>query len=791
MDSELVRIFALFKELGSLRAKQNWHECFDPKHETPRSKTLKFQIVSLNKKINIIKSSLSAILDDQNFENLVSECTKFMESEQETIEQSIEKEHRPSGAFFDKKFFGEIECPSGVFFNKNALVVLTKTEIPEDIQLGLSFGYKFLFPYVCDDSNLLELLAQLELTILNAIPDLRQLEVSTEIFHILKNRDSLQYDNNKRWLSFVNKRTVNFLDKNKDIFATKSDKGGHTVIMDISDYETRLEALLSDENYSKINTDPLPQLIEKEKELVSYILKLEPVKEMGLHKGVPAFEPDTLQLPKFYGLPKIHKTGFPLRPITPTCNATGFYLAKLFNKMLNMVFPRSEHHIRDTEQFVDFINNLIISANDVLVSFDVVSMFTNIVYELVYDIVMEKWQDFYRLFSIDPLHLRQILEFLLQKCTVFTALGNTYKQKDGLPMGSCISPTLARIVMDVIVNKLLATIPSISFIKVFVDDTIAAIDRSLVEKALETLNNFKAGIKFTLERENESFSINFLNVTLTRDRLDDREDSPRTVVSTNWYRKHFASGRLLNYYSSHKRTTVLGTATNFIKTVLYLSDGRYFHENRQKVIDSLRENSFPESIISVLMNNYYTYMRPKHCKPGKLTEKPSKKPNDSIPSQIKADDEMDKNPYEMFPHSICKGRSIKSVLLKHLIPGKILADSVRNTKVNSVTTRKTITPLEKRKKLILISECICKKKIRVIPTGFNETGEISSRKVLNRKMTCDAHGHAFKKVKFQRGLYYSSQTNRLANFLQWKHRKKLDSSLPFEFPMNHLRKLLK
>lgn len=777
--------------MGSLRAKQNWYDCFDPKHETDRSKKLKFQIVSQNDKINKIKSSLSVILNDQDFENLMSECYKFMESEQETIEQSIEKEHRPSGAFLDKKFFGETKCPSGVYFNKNALVVLTETEIPEDIRLGLSFGHKFLFPYVCDDNNLLELLAQLELTILNTIPDLRQLEVSTEIFHILKNRDSLQYDNNKRWLSFVNKRTVNFLDSNKNIFATKSDKGGHTVIMDVSDYETRLEALLSDKNYSKIYTDPLPQLIAEEKRLVKHILGLEPVKDMGIHKDIKVgFEPDTLQLPKFYGLPKIHKKGFPLRPITPTCNATGYYLAKIFNKMLERVFPRSDHHIRDTEEFVDFINNIIISANDVLVSFDVVSMFTNILYELVFDIVMDKYQDFADIFSIAPIELRQILKFLLQDCTVFTALGHTYKQKDGLPMGSCISPTLARIVMDVIINKLLAEIPSISFIKVFVDDTIAAIDRSLVEKALETLNNFKVGIKFTLERENDSFSINFLNVTLTRDKQDEVEDSPRTVVTTNWYRKPFASGRLLNYYSSHKRTTVLGTAINFIKTVIYLSDGRYFHENKQKIIDSLKENSFPEGIISVLMNDYYTYMRPKHCKPSKLTERQPEKPNDSILSKIKTDEESE-NPYEMFPHSICKGRSIKSVLHKHKKPGKILADSVRNTKVNSVTTRKTITPLEKRKKLILFSECICKKKVRIISTGFNETGEITSKKVLNRKMTCDIHGHAFKEVKFRRGLYYSSQTKRLANFLQWKHRKRLDHFLPVEFPMNHLAKLLK
>lgn len=48
-------------------------------------------------------------------------------------------------------------------------------------------------------------------------------------------------------------------------------------------------------------------------------------------------------------------------------------------------------------------------------------------------------------------------------------------------MGSCISPTLARIVMDVVIKDLLKKVPQISFIKVFVDDTIAAMDFELID----------------------------------------------------------------------------------------------------------------------------------------------------------------------------------------------------------------------------------------------------------------------------------------------------------------------
>lgn len=78
-------------------------------------------------------------------------------------------------------------------------------------------------------------------------------------------------------------------------------------------------------------------------------------------------------------------------------------------------------------------------------------------------------------------------------------------------------------------------------------------------------------------------------------------------LETNWYRKPIASGRLLNYYSSHKRTTIIKTAVGFIKTVLKISNPKYFGVNKPKVIDTLRVNSFPETTIVALMNALYLY----------------------------------------------------------------------------------------------------------------------------------------------------------------------------------------
>lgn len=765
LTDTFVRIFVLNKELGRLLAHQNWCGCHDPNNKTSFSHTIKRSIGVVNGQIKNLMACLSFVLSEDEISVLKTECTSIMETSLELTESSIEVEHRPVD----------------LNWNKDALIVLVDQEIPEDIKICLSFGYKFLSPYMVRDSNLHEILAQLELCIENAIPEAKHYEASLDIYHVLKARKVVQTDDVKNWLAFIQFRTSAFFRNNPQLFATKSDKGGHTVILYTIDYETKLCSHLNEGKYELVDYNPLQDLVQTERDLVERIYLTTcseqapaPVSMLckEIFEGVRAsFEPDTLHLSKFYGLPKIHKPDIPLRPITSTIGSPGYFTAKRFNRLLQHIFPSSDTHIKDTFKFVEFIRGIKLSTGDILVSFDVVSMFTSIPYELVFDIIMSKADNFRQIFNIDRPLLVDILNFLLKDCMVFTALDNIYRQVDGIPMGSCLSPTIARIVMDVIVEHLFAHVSQITFIRVFVDDTILAINKDCVNLALDTLNNFRPGqIKFTLELENNHASINFLNTTLTR------ED--RLCITTKWYRKSFASGRLLNYFSSHKRTTVMATAENFIRTTLLLSDESHFSSNKQIVEDTLRDNSFPETTIMTLLNNIYTLMKPIKTKSS-----------DSPPSNQNRDTSKE---YVIFPHSICEGRRIKAIIQHFKNPEVILADSVRNTRINSITTRKTKIPIAKRKNLILISRCRCKQRYKVVRTNFNETGEMARRRIITPlKRKCGKHNHAYHKVQFHKGLHYHSQTSVLAKYIQWIYRHNIEYlDSPYEFPNGHLRKLV-
>lgn len=643
----MVMALVAHREKGEAAASLSWIGCRDMNGTSRDFKCLRAKLHALCKRIDNTFLNLDLILSDADMEIFRIECEhdegRFFAGKQE----QIEAEYRPTG----------------LNYNKRALLNKTQREIPEDILIGLSFGWKFLFPFTTSKSNLHEVLAQIDQCIEESIPVLSQHTVFLESAQLIGNRKEYIEDVNIQWLKFVSERTGIFFINNDDLFATRSDKGGHTVVIYTRDYELAVAKMLNDgDTYATLGRSPLANLVAKETKLMN-ILKRN-FKSQAL--VTTAYEPKVKQLARFYGLPKVHKDGFQLRPIVSMINSPGKALGPIFNKMLNCIFPRSAVHIKDSYEMKDFIDTAIIRESDMLVSYDVVSMYTNISRDLVRNLIMSKAAKFFELFGIGRTILIDIIDFLLIDSVVFTASDKMYIQKHGLPMGGSISTTLARIVMDEVVNHVHKVVPGLSFIKIFVDDTLAAVERGKQLKVLAALNEFHPKMKFTIEEEKDDGTINFLNLTVQRD---------GNFMTTNWYRKTFASGRLLNFYSSHKRSTIEATAKGFISTVLQLSDGAFFHTNKEIVRETLRDNSFPDDFIEVFLNKFYTYMRPTN----KTAEE--KEMDDKRKSETR---------FRIFPHAICKSRKIKKILHRHKKPGTVLPS-------RHVTPRSTTLRQEKHK----------------------------------------------------------------------------------------------
>ena len=127
------------------------------------------------------------------------------------------------------------------------------------------------------------------------------------------------------------------LKKDKDRVVLTADKEVVLVVMDKQDYISKAEALLTTLAYKTIPRDPTNKL------KAQLITKLRRIKrEDNLDEGIyKVMYPTGCIPPKLYGLPKIHKTGNPLRPIISSRGSVTYGVAKVISKVLKPLVGKS------------------------------------------------------------------------------------------------------------------------------------------------------------------------------------------------------------------------------------------------------------------------------------------------------------------------------------------------------------------------------------------------------------------------------------------------------------------
>lgn len=354
--------------LGELTAELNWLLCMDIDGKLNSTKAIfeqiKFGRSTINRKISLLDN----VCSEFQLNAFKAFAHDLMNDRIETCEQQKELIHRPHGLQFDSK----------------AVINLTNVVIPLDILVGLSFGHKFMYPFNFNSRNKEKFLALLECTIDKAVSPVLQDMAAKELYITLKKHDtSVQCPTNK-WLNFIKLRTDRFFSNNNNLAAIRSDKGNHTVVIHTDDYKNKILHHLNDPAYKKLCENPLAKLIATETRLIATLNQKPDTKRL-----VRAFQPNTLSLPIFYGVIKIHKD-YKIRPITSTSGAVGSITSKALQTMIAQLFPRREHNIKGSFDFKQKIDAVSLQDNDVMVSMDIVSMYTSIPIELVIELIMSR-----------------------------------------------------------------------------------------------------------------------------------------------------------------------------------------------------------------------------------------------------------------------------------------------------------------------------------------------------------------------------------------------------------------
>ena len=236
---------------------------------------------------------------------------------------------------------------------------------------------------------------------------------------------------------------------------------------------------------------------QKEKELSSVVQRILPktIADSVIQKGS--------RLAHLYGLPQTHKKELAMRPIL---SATGTYNYKLAKWLDEKLKPLSvnEHAISDIFQFADELTK--INDHDILVSYDVSSLFTNVPVDETIESIAERafrndWFNKEHDLNIRKSELIEPLR-IATKNQLFQFEGNLYEQVDGVAMGSPLGPLMANAFMCNIEKQLETENKMPAFFKRYVDDTLSAMpDFETASEFLTTLNNSHPSIDFTMELE--------------------------------------------------------------------------------------------------------------------------------------------------------------------------------------------------------------------------------------------------------------------------------------------------
>ncbi|XP_066930298.1 uncharacterized protein [Clytia hemisphaerica] len=240
-----------------------------------------------------------------------------------------------------------------------------------------------------------------------------------------------------------------------------------------------------------------------------------------------AMRPKSARLGRAHGLPKTHKNFECLpkfRPIVDTTGTPHYGIGKYLSSLLNPL-TQNEFTLKDSFDASSRINQIpkeLFDEGFKYVSFDVVSLFTNVPLKKTIDIILKRVYD--QELITTKLQKRTLKKLLNDSCkkTAFTFNEKLFEQIDGVSMGSSLGPVLANIIMTQFEIKIVNELIEKNYIKHymrFVDDTLLLIKPNDIPYILNKFNSFDKNLQFTVDTFDDK-NVHFLDIKINGTETD-------------------------------------------------------------------------------------------------------------------------------------------------------------------------------------------------------------------------------------------------------------------------------
>ena len=153
-----------------------------------------------------------------------------------------------------------------------------------------------------------------------------------------------------------------------------ADKGRSTVTLNRKDYFEKCMDHINNGPYQLLNKDTTTKTKTK---TLKQLNVLEDNKFID-NKLYYYLKYTDLPEARFYGQPKIHKPGVPIRPIVSYSGSPLYNLNKYIANILKAYVKDENNNAKNCTTFYNYIRNVPVEDDEIIVSFDVTSLHTNI-----------------------------------------------------------------------------------------------------------------------------------------------------------------------------------------------------------------------------------------------------------------------------------------------------------------------------------------------------------------------------------------------------------------------------
>ena len=295
-------------------------------------------------------------------------------------------------------------------------------------------------------------------------------------------------------------------------------------------------------------------------------------------------------IPKMKGLPKFHKEGMPMRPITSGIGSAPHQIAKTLAKPLTKTLGTiSNAHIKNTLEMMLRIQEIGNVSERKLASFDVKSLFTNVPVAEAF-VAIEKVVKSIKDEDL-PLPKKDYLKLvaLCMKFNCFSYNSEEYVQCSGLSMGSPLSPVAACLFMETLEEThFLEIIGEDAIWLRYVDDVLAVMPKETdLSAKLKRLNDVHPNVKFTIEEEKDG-KLAFLDTCIMK---------ADTSFKFRVHRKPTNKEDYVHFYSAHSDRVKSGIVIGFFLRALRVCDKEYLNDEINHIFEVFEKLKYPKGFL--------------------------------------------------------------------------------------------------------------------------------------------------------------------------------------------------